>query len=1058
MRLGFYFKSIALSIVLLGILVTAKAEIVTYPWPEGSELLSNEKYEVRVRTFNTADSTFGSNWVDLKEFLSIPRDYTDSNAVDFPSDKHWKLNDDAMLSGMKDRTMTFVSFAFSGAVEIEVTQKLSGTPAQRVEIAPKAFMITPHYFDGTTVRFLMTKQQYISVNFDWGPTDLTINGDSDGYGGKNIKNGLVLWTDAPESEITDIYNIPNPDDEGVVVWSDNATLDSIRNADIIYFPAGETNMKVHPERWELNGSYAMTDSVDNWVRTYDEYQAAHLYRGRLHLGKDNQKVFLAPGAIVYGSFHNHGHTNISITGRGIISGRKHLMHEVIKPEPDDPKEFSEKYVKVTATKEAFCELGTSPFVDGVIFHEPYHHTVPSGDNTVMNRIKILGWCFNNDGIRTGGNSVVNKIFIKTNDDYDYARSPHVVNDAVFWPGNNCGLGMLGWGNLGNGYAEYYNMHIINAEWNRNTVTQKGNVGLISGGKADQGMKLRNNVYQNIYFENPTNFLSAVLIEESGQGEGYLKDFLIKNVTTEYPFSTPNGTVSKQEMTGREDTWVEGWTYTNVVVDGVLLTWDNYKTYFDLDLVGTNGENVDEAKRCRNVTFNQEGNLYNLKYTSTGNGTVRPTGQGDSIMVIEGQKQMVSFTPNVGNRIKSITIDGVKIYEYNEADTSTRYQSYTFEKVSDNHTFNVEFEAGSDYFDLTPVVTENVCDDNEAPSKPGTPVLDSANLTTLYISWTASTDNEGVEGYEVYVDDVLKTISAVNYTTIVGLNCQTEYNIKVVAFDCQNSSVESDVAAFSTETCPGLGLYTGQPYYGTPFTVPTLDSMHMVYFDKGDYNVVFNDSDDNADNHYDVTLRDDDWDTRPYAEMAGGNIYKIANGEWYRYTVHVTQDDNYTPVLIYGGGTANELAREYQLTIYDMDLVQQYQKSVAFQFGNNIPNVPAVFEQVNLASGIYVLQWEGVKSGARPNLNYFKLISENYQPSGVKDINVDAALNVYPNPFNHTISVTTAASTFEMYTVAGHTIEVDYTKTVNGFIVNASALPNGIYFIKAENAIQKVIKK
>lgn len=680
--------NILILIAILGFTMNVNSQIDPYSWPTTSDLGSDAKYDVKARTYDPISKVYGE-WLGLTEFLSIPRNYS----------THWKALGDGMRDEMRDRTLTFVMFAFNGVIEMEVTQKLSTSNAQRVEISPKAFGIVPHFFDGKTVRFRLDKPQYFSVNFDFGPSDRSINGDGDRKNGKNIKNGMVVLADYPESQAG--YAIPKPTDAGVVVWSNSTPLTTIQNANIIYFPAGETNLKDHPDRWERNGSDLQTDADGNWVRTGAEYDAAKLYRGRLFLTKDGQKVYLAPGAIVYGGIHTNGKSNNWLYGRGIITGRKHMLHEIFRPLDGVTVAYNAAYTNQTNTnKRAYCEFGNGANFNGVLFLEGWHHTCPSGQNSNIKDTKIIGWCYNNDGIRPSANSVVNRIFVKTNDDYDYARDKHTVSNSVFWPGNNCGVGMLGWGDLGSGYAEYHNCNIINAEWDEYTIAAKGNVGLISGGQSDEGIKLQNNVYQNIGFENPTNFLSAVLIEQSGTAPaGYLKNFKIKNVSTEFPFQTPDGTKCLQEMQGLNNTWVEGWTYTNLIVDGVLVTWENHKDYFALNLVGTNGTNTDDAKKCRNVTFNSEGAIYTITYNTSGAGMLRPVGKNKTIQAYAGQSPMISLNPTAGNRIESITVDDQLVYQYGNAAFVKRKPAIIFENINANHTINVVFAAGADNFDL-----------------------------------------------------------------------------------------------------------------------------------------------------------------------------------------------------------------------------------------------------------------------------------------------------------------------------------------------------------------------
>lgn len=668
---------------------SAAAQVETYNWPETSSLYSSEKFEIRVREVN-AEFTSTGDWIDLKEFYSFQRSYND----------HWKVGGDAGSDFMNDRSLTFVAFAFEGTIEVEVKQKLTPAKAQTVEISPKAFGIIPHFFDGTTVRFLMKTPEYVSVDFGFGSNDQSINRDDNRANGFDIKHGVMIFSDEPESAVSD-YAAPKPTDPGVVVWSNETSLATIRNADIIYFPAGEHELRTHPGRWERNSSADFAERAGNWVTTSAEYKAALLYRGRLLLGKAGQKVYLAPGAIVYGGFHSNGLNNNWLYGRGIVTGRKHLMHEIIEPESSKPIALDKAYDQITQTKKAFCYYGNGAVYDGVIFLEGWHHTCPSGSNTNIRRTKIIGWCSNNDGIRPGSGSKIDKMFIKTSDDYDYARDPHTVKNTVMWPGVNGAVGQLGWNNLGSGYAEYYNMHVINSEWHESSIAAKANVGIINGGKADAGIKLTNNIFQDLHIEHRTNFLASVKIE-AGTSTGYLRNFIVKNITTEYPFSNPAGVTVKQELSGRGETWVEGWKFTNVFIDGVLLTWDNYKNYFNLNLAGSNGANTDNTARARNITFNTEGEIFTIQCTKSAGGSVRPNGAGGAVQIAKGMKQTIVVEPNTGYRIKTITVDGALLYEYGSQTATARTPYIVFNNVQNSHTVDVTFEAGSDYFDFSPI--------------------------------------------------------------------------------------------------------------------------------------------------------------------------------------------------------------------------------------------------------------------------------------------------------------------------------------------------------------------
>ena len=77
-------------------------------------------------------------------------------------------------------------------------------------------------------------------------------------------------------------------------------------------------------------------------------------------------------------------------------------------------------------------------------------------------------------------------------------------------------------------------------------------------------------------------------------------------------------------------------------------------------------------------------------------------------------------------------------------------------------------------------------DTEAPTTPTNVVASNQTTTTIDISWTASTDNVAVTGYNIYVDNVLKQQTASTSITISGLTPNTSYAIQIEAKDLINN--------------------------------------------------------------------------------------------------------------------------------------------------------------------------------------------------------------------------------------------------------------------------------
>ena len=89
-------------------------------------------------------------------------------------------------------------------------------------------------------------------------------------------------------------------------------------------------------------------------------------------------------------------------------------------------------------------------------------------------------------------------------------------------------------------------------------------------------------------------------------------------------------------------------------------------------------------------------------------------------------------------------------------------------------------------------------DTEAPSKPESLTKVKAAYTVIEFSWTASTDNEAVIGYEIYRDGNLVGIANKSNYSDLNLLPDTIYTYTVKAFDVvHNLSEESEALSIST---------------------------------------------------------------------------------------------------------------------------------------------------------------------------------------------------------------------------------------------------------------------
>jgi bacillolysin len=95
----------------------------------------------------------------------------------------------------------------------------------------------------------------------------------------------------------------------------------------------------------------------------------------------------------------------------------------------------------------------------------------------------------------------------------------------------------------------------------------------------------------------------------------------------------------------------------------------------------------------------------------------------------------------------------------------------------------------------------VVPDTQAPTAPTSLTAASITQTTFTLGWTASTDNVGVTGYEIYQNGTLKGTSTTTSFNVTGLTAATTYSFTVKAKDAagniSNASTALSVTTLST---------------------------------------------------------------------------------------------------------------------------------------------------------------------------------------------------------------------------------------------------------------------
>lgn len=89
-------------------------------------------------------------------------------------------------------------------------------------------------------------------------------------------------------------------------------------------------------------------------------------------------------------------------------------------------------------------------------------------------------------------------------------------------------------------------------------------------------------------------------------------------------------------------------------------------------------------------------------------------------------------------------------------------------------------------------------DTQAPTAPTDLTTNNPTASSISLNWTAATDDIGVTGYDIYMDNTLRTSVSGTTAVISGLSPSTTYNFYVIARDTGgNSSPQSNIATGTT---------------------------------------------------------------------------------------------------------------------------------------------------------------------------------------------------------------------------------------------------------------------
>src|SRR5690242_3226871 len=107
-------------------------------------------------------------------------------------------------------------------------------------------------------------------------------------------------------------------------------------------------------------------------------------------------------------------------------------------------------------------------------------------------------------------------------------------------------------------------------------------------------------------------------------------------------------------------------------------------------------------------------------------------------------------------------------------------------------------------------------DVSAPTTPTNITVSGVTTTSLGFVWAKSTDNVGVMGYDLYLNNVETGSTPSSFAAYFGLSCGQTYAFTVIAFDAAGNRSAPANGSGSTSPCAGGPMPTPTP---TPTPTP-----------------------------------------------------------------------------------------------------------------------------------------------------------------------------------------------------------------------------------------------
>lgn len=295
-----------------------------------------------------------------------------------------------------------------------------------------------------------------------------------------------------------------------------------------------------------------------------------------------------------------------------------------------------------------------------------------------------------------------------------------------------------------------------------------------------------------------NFRFTVRDNHAGGPANNSDDVIVTVNSTAGPFSvsSPNTAVTYAGNSSQTITWnVAGTTANNVNCANVdiLLSTDGGNSWSTI-LAGTPNDGTEAVTipntagttnrimvKGTNHVFFDVSNA-NFTITNSAPDTIAPTAATVSASATTSNSTNLSWSGATDN----IGVSGYDVYQDGVFRASTASTSFVASGLSASTAYSfyviTKDAAGNSSPSSNIVTVTTLTPDTTAPSAPTSLIASGTTSSTTNLSWTASTDDTAVTGYDVYQNGVFKASTVATTYAVSGLTASSAYTFYVIAKD------------------------------------------------------------------------------------------------------------------------------------------------------------------------------------------------------------------------------------------------------------------------------------